>query len=133
VKEITPMIGRIANPSYGIAKRLRIFRAGAKVGPRVNLAWHTGCTKSGPFSEIAMIFTYLLLLVPASLILAYLVPVHGHSHDLVFANPLELIAIAAVAFVVSAIAHDGETTWFEGVMLLSVYAILALAFFFATP
>lgn len=53
--------------------------------------------------------------------------------NLVFANPLELIAIAAVAFIVNSIAHDGETTWYEGVMLLSVYAILAMAFFFVTP
>jgi Ca2+/H+ antiporter len=25
---------------------------------------------------------------------------------------------------------DGETNWFEGVLLLSVYAVLGLAFFF---
>lgn len=31
---------------------------------------------------------------------------------------------------VKAIAQDGETTWFEGVLLLAVYALLALAFFF---
>ncbi len=53
--------------------------------------------------------------------------------NLVFDNPLELIAIAAVALIVNAIAQDGETTWFEGVLLLSVYAILGLAFFFVTP
>ena len=29
-----------------------------------------------------------------------------------------------------AIAHDGETTWFEGVLLLAVYAVLGLAFYF---
>ena len=45
----------------------------------------------------------------------------------------QLIAIAAVAFIVNAIAHDGRVTWFEGVLLLAVYAMLALAFFFATP
>ena len=27
--------------------------------------------------------------------------------------------------------HEGESTWFEGVQLLAVYAVLALAFFFA--
>lgn len=52
--------------------------------------------------------------------------------DLVFDNPLELISIAAVALIVNSISQDRETTWFEGVMLLSVYAILALAFFFVT-
>ena len=57
----------------------------------------------------------------------------GRPMTLVFVNPLELVAIAAVAFAFNAIAHDGETTWFEGVMLLSLYAILGLAFFFVTP
>jgi len=44
--------------------------------------------------------------------------------------PFELIAIAGVAFAVNAIAQDGETTWFEGVLLLAVYALPGLAFFF---
>jgi Ca2+:H+ antiporter len=54
----------------------------------------------------------------------------GTPMNLVFSNPLELIAVAGVAFAVNAIAQDGETTWFEGVLLLSVYALLGLAFFF---
>ena len=52
--------------------------------------------------------------------------------NLVFANPLELIAIAGVAFSVNAIAQDGETTWFEGVLLLAVYVLLGLAFFYVS-
>ena len=40
---------------------------------------------------------------------------------------------SATAFTVNAIAQDGETTWFEGVLLLGVYLILALAFLFVTP
>jgi len=54
----------------------------------------------------------------------------GHPMDLVFANPLELIAIAGAAFSVDSIAQDGETTWFEGGLLLAVYALLGLAFFY---
>jgi Ca2+:H+ antiporter len=57
----------------------------------------------------------------------------GQPMNLVFDNPLELIAIASVAFVVSAISRDGEARWFEGVMLIAVYALLAFAFYFATP
>jgi Ca2+:H+ antiporter len=53
----------------------------------------------------------------------------GHPMNLVFENPLELIAIASVTFAVNAIAEDGETTWFEGVLLLAVYGALAMAFF----
>jgi Ca2+:H+ antiporter len=53
--------------------------------------------------------------------------------DLVFSNPVELMGIVGSAFVVNSIALDGETTWFEGVMLVAVYALLGLTFFFATP
>lgn len=54
----------------------------------------------------------------------------GTPMDLVFANPMELIAIAGCAFAIDSIAQDGETTWFEGVLLLAVYVLLAMAFFF---
>jgi len=50
--------------------------------------------------------------------------------NLVFSSPLELVAIAAVAFAVNAVTRDGETTWFEGVLLVSIYVLLALAFYF---
>jgi len=68
-----------------------------------------------------------LLVAPLLVIISYLI---GKPMDLVFTNPLELMAIAGVAFTVNAIAHDGETTWFEGVMLLAVYLLLGIAFFF---
>ena len=68
-----------------------------------------------------------LLVAPLLVIASHLL---GTPMNLVFANPLELVAIAGVAFAVDAIAHDGETTWFEGVLLLAVYAVLGLAFYF---
>lgn len=68
-----------------------------------------------------------LLVAPLLVIVSYLI---GKPMDLVFANPLELMAIAGVAFTVNAIAHDGETTWFEGVLLLAVYVLLGIAFFY---
>jgi Ca2+:H+ antiporter len=49
--------------------------------------------------------------------------------NLVFENPLGLIAIAAVSLRVSAITADGETTWFEGVLLVAAYIVVATAFF----
>jgi len=70
-----------------------------------------------------------LLTAPLLVLIGFFI---GHPMDLVFHSPLELIAIAAVAFAVNSIAQDGETTWFEGVLLLVVYALLALAFFFVT-
>ena len=70
-----------------------------------------------------------LVTAPALVLVSY---AFGHPMDLVFGHPLELMAIAGSAFVVNSIALDGETTWFEGVMLVAVYVLLALAFFFAT-
>jgi Ca2+:H+ antiporter len=71
-----------------------------------------------------------LLVAPVLVLVSHLI---GHPMNLVFDNPLELIAIASVAFVVNAITRDGEATWFEGVLLIGVYVLLAFAFFFATP
>jgi Ca2+:H+ antiporter len=71
-----------------------------------------------------------ILVAPLLVLLSYF---FGHPMNLVFTNPLELIAIAAVAFAVKAIAQDGESTWFEGLLLVSIYALLGLAFLFATP
>jgi Ca2+:H+ antiporter len=68
-----------------------------------------------------------LLTAPVLVLAAYAL---GTPMDLVFSNPLELVAVAAVAFVVNSITQDGETTWLEGVLLLAVYAVLGLAFFF---
>jgi Ca2+:H+ antiporter len=35
--------------------------------------------------------------------------------------------------IASYIAVDGRSNWVEGLQLMSVYAILAIAFFFVTP
>lgn len=43
---------------------------------------------------------------------------------------VEILAILATIFVVLSAVYDGETNWFEGVQLLSLYAVLAVAFFF---
>lgn len=68
-----------------------------------------------------------LLVAPLLVIISHVL---GRPMNLVFENPLEMIAIAAVSFAVSAISSDGETTWIEGVLLVAVYVILAMAFFF---
>jgi Ca2+:H+ antiporter len=67
-----------------------------------------------------------LLVAPILVIGSYLL---GRPMNLVFGNPIELIAVAATAFIVNSIAQDGETTWFEGVLLLAVYVLFALAFY----
>jgi Ca2+:H+ antiporter len=37
---------------------------------------------------------------------------------------------AGPVFIINAIAGDGETTWFEGLLLVGVYALLGFAYFF---
>lgn len=52
-----------------------------------------------------------------------------HPIDLLF-TPFEIAAVVASVVIIAFIAHDGETHWMEGVLLIAVYAILALGFFF---
>jgi Ca2+:H+ antiporter len=71
-----------------------------------------------------------LMVAPVLVIVSHLI---GKPMDLVFSSPLELIAIAGAAFAVNSIAQDGETTWFEGVLLLAVYVLFGIAFLYVTP
>ncbi len=71
-----------------------------------------------------------LLLAPALVLISRLI---GHPMNLIFSNPLELVAIVGMVFTVNSIAADGETTWFEGTLLVAVYVLFGLAFFYAVP
>ena len=66
-----------------------------------------------------------LVVAPLLVILSWLI---GSPMTLVFQNPLELFAIAGAALIVNAITGDGETTWFEGLLLIGVYLLLGAAF-----
>jgi len=67
-----------------------------------------------------------LLVAPLLVFISWLI---GQPMSLIFV-PLEVAAIALAVLIVEMISSDGETTWFEGVQLLAVYAILAVAFYF---
>lgn len=69
-----------------------------------------------------------LVVAPLLVILSWFI---GSPMTLVFRNPMDLFAIGGTVFIVNAIAGDGETTWFEGVMLIGVYVVFGMAFFFA--
>jgi Ca2+:H+ antiporter len=45
-------------------------------------------------------------------------------------NGFELAAILLAVIVAQQVTHEGESTWFEGLQLLAVYAVLGLTFFF---
>jgi Ca2+:H+ antiporter len=53
----------------------------------------------------------------------------GSPITLVF-TIFELIALFAASAIVNMISFDGQSNWFEGVQLLTVYMILVAAFYF---
>jgi Ca2+:H+ antiporter len=53
----------------------------------------------------------------------------GTPMSLVF-HPFELFGIALAVGAAGLVSLDGQTHWFEGVLLLGVYALLAIAVFF---
>jgi len=61
-------------------------------------------------------------------VLVLLSPLLGHPLTLVFA-PVEIVAIAASALIMSVVAVDGESTWIEGLALVAVYIIFAAAIY----
>jgi Ca2+:H+ antiporter len=52
-----------------------------------------------------------------------------HPLDLVFSSA-ELVALVVAVLVTEQVVKDGETNWLEGVQLLSVYAVIAVMFYF---
>lgn len=67
-----------------------------------------------------------LFIAPLLVVLSQAAPV---AMSLVF-QPLEIAAVILSVGVVAFVSMDGETHWFEGLQLLSVYAILAVFFYF---
>jgi Ca2+:H+ antiporter len=45
-------------------------------------------------------------------------------------NGFELGAIFLAILIGTHVANDGESTWFEGLQLLAVYAVLGLTFYY---
>ena len=64
---------------------------------------------------VAPVLVFVSLLFERKLVLAFSMP--------------EVIALAAASYIAALVAEDGESNWFEGLMLLGVYVIIALAFF----
>lgn len=105
---VVPIIGNAAEHSAAIlmAARNRMDLAvGISVGSSVQVA----------------------LLVAPLLVFAGLV--FGQPMDLAFTT-FEVASVALAVWIGTAIVFDAESNWLEGALLLSVYAILAVAFFF---
>ncbi len=108
---IIPIVGNAAEHASAVTFALK-----AKMDLAVGIAL-------GSALQIALLVAPLLVLLSWAI---------GQPMDLVLRSPLELAALIGAVLISNSIARDGETHWYEGAMLLGVYAILALAFFF-TP
>jgi Ca2+:H+ antiporter len=67
-----------------------------------------------------------LFVAPALVLYSFAI---GRPMSLLF-NAFEIVAIALSVISTSHVVADGESNWVEGLQLLSVYLILALAFYF---
>lgn len=84
---------------------------------QMDLAYHIAV---GSSMQIALFVAPVLVFVSYAL---------GSPMDLLFTT-FEVIAVGVAVAIVSLVAADGESNWMEGVLLLAVYLIFAIAFFF---
>ena len=66
-----------------------------------------------------------LFVAPVLVLLGLLI---GHPMNLLF-DTFEVAAVVIAVALANQVIRDGESTWLEGVQLLAVYAVLAVAFF----
>ena len=69
-----------------------------------------------------------LFVAPVLVLLSFLI---GPTPMALVFNPYEIAGLLAAGIVVTALVSDGETTWFEGVQLLALYAVLGVLFYVA--
>lgn len=109
-------IGLIVVPLVGnVAEHFSAMQLAAKNKMDVALA-----IAAGSSTQIALLVAPLLVLLGLGI---------GHWLDLVF-HPVEIIAVAAAAFLFAFVSVDGETTWLEGIQLLALYVMVGAVFFF---
>jgi Ca2+:H+ antiporter len=77
----------------------------------------------GSSAQIALLVAPLLVLASLAL---------GHPMTLLF-HPFEIVAIGLSVAATAIVSLDGESNWVEGLQLLAVYLILALAFYLIPP
>ena len=70
--------------------------------------------------QIALFVTPILVLLSFPM---------GHPLDLVFST-FELMSVVLAVAIVAYLVLNGETNWFEGVQLLALYAMIAVAIHF---
>ena len=84
---------------------------------QMDLAYHIAV---GSSMQIA------LFVAPVLVFLSYAI---GKPMDLLFTT-FEVITVGLAVAIVALVAADGESNWMEGVLLVAVYVIFAIAFFY---
>jgi Ca2+:H+ antiporter len=70
--------------------------------------------------QIALFVTPVLVLLSFAL---------GHPLDLVF-SPFEIVSVVLAVAIFSYLVLNGESNWFEGIQLLALYVMIAVAIYF---
>lgn len=107
---VIPVIGNLAEHVVGITlayKNKMDFSLLTSIGSATQIAL---------FAAPVLVFFGLLIGTPLTLVF----------------TPLEVVAVGVGVAIASYIALDGKSNWVEGLQLISVYVILAIAFFFLT-
>ena len=99
----------------------------AEHGASVLLAWRNKMDLSVGIATSSS--TQVALFVAPVLVLASILLAPSGLMALDF-EPFELVSIALSVAILSLAASDGESNWYEGVLLLMVYAIIGVGFFF---
>ena len=79
----------------------------------------------GSSTQVALLVAPVLVFIGAGLGPS----AEGHYMNLVF-QPFEVVAMGLATLLAAIITLDGESHWFEGVQLLALYAMIAIAVFF---
>ena len=69
-------------------------------------------------------------LLAAVVLLSFVPGIGDHPMALVF-NGYELVAVLLAILVANFVVNEGESTWFEGLQLLALYALMGVVFYYA--
>jgi Ca2+:H+ antiporter len=71
-----------------------------------------------------------LFVAPVLVLLSFVPGIGDHPMALVF-NGFELVGVLLAILVANFVVNEGESTWFEGLQLLALYAVMGVVFFYA--
>jgi Ca2+:H+ antiporter len=77
--------------------------------------------------QIALFVTPILVLLASVFVMCGME--HAQRLDLLF-SPMEIVAVLLAVLTITFLGLNGETNWFEGVLLLALYAVLGIVFFY---